>query len=158
MGGCAKRYNPLGKVLKLSYKINHIATLWHNNSLSRCLHKRNKNMFTKDLYKNIHNTQNIQLSKTWNSPGDFQQGNGQWGIFIQQSMTQQKKSSKCNMYESQDYGEWSLTKEHILYNSMYMQLKNKENVYVWEKNWNKGCLQEMGVGINWKRAQDNFAA
>ena len=63
-----------------------------------------------------------------------------------------KKSIKCNnMYESQDYGEWSLTKEHILYNSMYMKLKNEENVYVWEKNWNKGCLQEMGVGINWKR-------
>lgn len=39
-----------------------------------------------------------------------------------------------------------------------MKLKNKENVYVWEKNWNKGCLQEMEVGINWKRARDNFAA
>lgn len=70
-----------------------------------------------------------------------------------------KNSSKCNnMYEYQDYGEWNLTKEHILYSSTYMKLKNKENVYVWEKNWNKGCLQEMEVGINWKRARDNFAA
>lgn len=54
-----------------------IQHLWHNNSLSRCLHKRNKNMFTKDLYKNIHNTQNIHnYQKLMEQPGDFQQEMG----------------------------------------------------------------------------------
>lgn len=109
-------------------------------------------MFTKDLYKNIHNTQNIHnYQKLGTAQVIFNREMGS-EAYLYNRVWPAKKSIKCNnMYESQDYGEWSLTKEHILYNSMYMKLKNEENVYVWEKNWNKGCLQEMGVGINWKR-------
>lgn len=52
---------------------------------------------------------------------------------IQPSNRKQQIIYTCNnMDESQDYGEQSLNKDHVLYNSIYMKLKYKQNIFVLE--------------------------
>lgn len=64
-----KRYNPLEKVLKVSYKISRAITLWHSNSISRYLHKRNENISTKKTCIRMFTRAKIFLIvKNWKQP------------------------------------------------------------------------------------------
>lgn len=94
--------------------------------------------------------------KTWNSPGDFQQEMGS-EAYLYNRVWPSKNSSKCNnMYEYQDYMNEILPKS-IFYTVLLIWNSKIRKMSV-GKNWIRGCLQEMEVGINWKGQEITFAA